>query len=198
MAEITAALVKELREKTGAGMMDCKNALKESGGDMEKAVEILRKKGIAKAEKKASREVRDGLIHAYIHPGDKLGVLVEVNCETDFVAKTDEFKDFVHNLAMHIAASNPISIDRETAPKDIVDREMRIYKEQAAESGKPENILEKIATGKMEKFYAENVLMEQAYIRDPEKSIKDYQTEVIAKIGENISIRRFVRYQIGD
>ena len=196
--EISAKTVKELREKTGAGMMDCKNALKESGGDMEKAVEILRKKGIAKAEKKASREVRDGLIHAYIHPGDKLGVLVEVNCETDFVAKTDEFKDFVHNLAMHIAASNPISIDRETAPKDIVDREMRIYKEQAAESGKPENILEKIATGKMEKFYAENVLMEQAYIRDPEKSIKDYQTEVVAKIGENISIRRFVRYQIGD
>jgi elongation factor Ts len=196
--EISAKTVKELREKTGAGMMDCKNALKESGGDMEKAVEILRKKGIAKAEKKASREVRDGLIHAYIHPGDKLGVLVEVNCETDFVAKTDEFKDFVHNLAMHIAASNPISIDRETVPKDIVDREMRIYKEQAAESGKQENILEKIATGKMEKFYAENVLMEQAYIRDPEKSIKDYQTEVVAKIGENISIRRFVRYQIGD
>ncbi|MEJ2049871.1 MAG: translation elongation factor Ts [Calditrichota bacterium] len=196
--EISAKTVKELREKTGAGMMDCKNALKESGGDMEKAVEILRKKGIAKAEKKASREVKDGLIHAYIHPGDKLGVLVEVNCETDFVAKTDEFKDFVHNLAMHIAASNPISIDRETVPKDIVDREMRIYKEQAAESGKPENILEKIATGKMEKFYAENVLMEQAYIRDPEKSIKDYQTEVVAKIGENISIRRFVRYQIGD
>jgi elongation factor Ts len=196
--EISAKTVKELREKTGAGMMDCKNALRESGGDMEKAVEILRKKGIAKAEKKASREVRDGLIHAYIHPGDKLGVLVEVNCETDFVAKTDEFKDFVHNLAMHIAASNPISIDRETVPKDIVVREMRIYKEQAVESGKPENILEKIATGKMEKFYAENVLMEQAYIRDPEKSIKDYQTEVIAKIGENISIRRFVRYQIGD
>jgi elongation factor Ts len=196
--EISAKTVKELREKTGAGMMDCKNALKESGGDMEKAVEILRKKGMAKAEKKASREVKDGLIHAYIHPGDKLGVLVEVNCETDFVAKTDEFKDFVHNLAMHIAASNPISIDRETMPQDVVDREMRIYKEQAAESGKPENILEKIATGKMEKFYAENVLLEQAYIRDPEKSIKDYLTEVIAKIGENISVRRFVRYQIGD
>jgi elongation factor Ts len=196
--EISAKTVKELREKTGAGMMDCKNALKESDGDMEKAVEILRKKGIAKAEKKASREVKDGLIHSYIHPGDKLGVLVEVNCETDFVAKTDEFKDFVHNLAMHIAASNPISIDRETVPQEIVDREMRIYKEQAAESGKPENILEKIATGKMEKFYAENVLLEQAYIRDPEKSIKDYLTEIIAKIGENISVRRFVRYQIGD
>jgi elongation factor Ts len=196
--EISAKTVKELREKTGAGMMDCKNALKESDGDMEKAVEILRKKGIAKAEKKASREVKDGLIHSYIHPGDKLGVLVEVNCETDFVAKTDEFKDFVHNLAMHIAASNPISIDRETVPQEIVDREMRIYKEQAAESGKPENILEKIATGKMEQFYAENVLLEQAYIRDPEKSIKDYLTEIIAKIGENISVRRFVRYQIGD
>lgn len=196
--EISAKTVKELREKTGAGMMDCKNALKESGGDIDKAVEILRKKGIAKAEKKASREVKDGLIHAYIHPGDKLGVLVEVNCETDFVAKTDEFKDFVHNLAMHIAASNPISIDRENVPQEVVDREMRIYKEQAAESGKPENILEKIATGKMEKFYAESVLLEQAYIRDPEKSIKDYLTEVIAKIGENISVRRFVRYQIGD
>jgi len=196
--EISAKTVKELREKTGAGMMDCKNALKESGGDIEKAVEILRKKGIAKAEKKASREVKDGLIHSYIHPGDKLGVLVEVNCETDFVAKTDEFKDFVHNLAMHIAASNPISIDRESMPQEVVEREMRIYKEQAAESGKPENILEKIATGKMEKFYAENALLEQAYIRDPEKSIKDYLTEVVAKMGENITVRRFVRYQIGD
>ncbi|OGB66037.1 MAG: translation elongation factor Ts, partial [Caldithrix sp. RBG_13_44_9] len=135
--EITAIMVKELRERTGAGMMDCKSALTESKGDMDKAVEILRKKGIAKAEKKASREVKDGLIHSYIHPGDKLGVLVEVNCETDFVAKTDIFKEFVHNLSMHIAASNPISIDRENIPKEVLEREMRIYKEQAAESGKP-------------------------------------------------------------
>ncbi len=195
--EITAKLVKELRDKTGAGMMDCKNALKEAGGDMEKAVEILRKKGIAKAEKKASREAKDGLIEAYIHPGGKLGVLVEVNCETDFVANTDDFKEFVHNLAMHIAATNPIAIDRENVPQEIVEREMRIYKEQAQESGKPEHIVEKIATGKMEKFYSENVLLEQAYIRDPEKTIKDYLTEVVAKLGENVTIRRFVRFQIG-
>ncbi|UCF63632.1 MAG: translation elongation factor Ts [bacterium] len=196
--EITAKMVKELRDKTGAGMMDCKSALSDAKGDMEKAVEILRKKGIAKAEKKASREVKDGLIHAYIHPGGKLGVLVEVNCETDFVAKNEDFQEFVHNLSMHIAASNPLGIDRESLPGDIVEKELRIYKEQAAESGKPEHIAEKIATGKMEKFYAESVLLEQPYIRDPEKNVKEYLTEVIARIGENISIRRFVRYQIGD
>jgi len=196
--EITAIMVKELRERTGAGMMDCKSALTESKGDMDKAVEILRKKGIAKAEKKASREVKDGLIHSYIHPGDKLGVLVEVNCETDFVAKTDIFKEFVHNLSMHIAASNPISIDRENIPKEVLEREMRIYKEQAAESGKPAHITEKIAAGKMEKFYTDAVLLEQPYIRDPEKTVKDYLTEVIAKIGENISIRRYSRFQIGE
>lgn len=196
--EITAIMVKELRERTGAGMMECKSALTESKGDMDKAIEILRKKGIAKAEKKASREVKDGLIHSYIHPGDKLGVLVEVNCETDFVAKTDIFKEFVHNLSMHIAASNPISIDRENIPKEVLEREMRIYKEQAAESGKPAHIAEKIAAGKMEKFYADAVLLEQPYIRDPEKTVKDYLTEVIAKIGENISIRRYSRFQIGE
>lgn len=196
--EISAKTVKELREKTGAGMMDCKNALKEANGDMDKAVEILRKKGIAKAEKRSTREVKDGLIHAYIHPGGKLGVLVEVNCETDFVAKNQEFQNFVHNLSMHIAASNPLAITRETMPQDVVEREYRIYQEQAKESGKPDHIIEKIAAGKMEKFYAENVLLEQAYIRDPEKSVKDYLTEVIAKIGENISIRRYVRFQIGE
>ncbi len=196
--DISAKLVKELREKTGAGMMDCKNALTEASGDMEKAVEILRKKGVAKAEKKSSRVVKDGLVHAYIHPGGKIGVLVEVNCETDFVAKTNDFNEFVHNLSMHIAASSPLSIDRENLPAEVVEREMRIFKEQAAESGKPANIAEKIATGKMEKFYAEAVLLEQAYIRDPEKTVKDYMTEAIAKLGENISIRRFARYQIGD
>jgi elongation factor Ts len=196
--EITAKLVKELRDKTGAGMMDCKNALVEAKGNVDEAVDVLRKKGVAKAEKKAAREVKDGLIHSYIHPGGKLGVLVEVNCETDFVAKTQDFEDFVHNLAMHIAASNPIAIDREGVSENVREHEMQIYKEQAQESGKPENILEKIATGKMEKFYSENVLMEQAYIRDPEKSIKDFLTEIIAKLGENVSIRRFVRYQIGE
>jgi elongation factor Ts len=196
--EISAKMVKELRERTGAGMMECKGALAEAKGDMDKAIEILRKKGIAKAEKKASREVKDGLIHAYIHPGGKLGVLVEVNCETDFVAKNDTFKEFVHNLSMHIAASNPISIDRENVPKDVLEREMRIYSEQAAESGKPAHIAEKMASGKMEKFYSEAVLLEQPYIRDPEKSVKDYLVEVIAKIGENISIRRYSRFQIGD
>jgi elongation factor Ts len=196
--EISAVMVKELRERTGAGMMECKSALTEANGDMDKAVEILRKKGIAKAEKKASREVKDGLIHAYIHPGGKLGVLVEVNCETDFVARNDVFKEFVHNLSMHIAASNPISIARENIPKEVLEREMRIYTEQAAESGKPAHIAEKIAAGKMEKFYTESVLLEQPYIRDPEKSVKDYLTEVIARIGENISIRRYSRFQIGD
>lgn len=196
--EITAQMVKELRERTGAGMMECKGALSEAKGDMEKAIEILRKKGIAKAEKKASREVKDGLIHSYIHPGGKLGVLVEVNCETDFVAKNEMFREFVHNLAMHIAASNPIAIERAGVPSDVLEREMRIYKEQAAESGKPAHIAEKIATGKLEKFYNENVLLEQPYIRDPEKTVKDYLTEVIAKIGENIIIRRYTRYQIGD
>ncbi len=196
--EINAKIVKELRDKTGAGMMDCKNALKEADGDMEKAVEILRKKGVAKAEKKSTREVKDGLVHSYIHPGGKLGVLVEVNCETDFVAKTDDFKEFVHNLAMHIAASNPIAIQREDVPQEIIDRELRIYREQAIESGKPEHIVDKIATGKLEKFYSENVLLEQAYIREPDKTIKDYLTEVIAKLGENINIRRFARFQIGE
>jgi len=196
--EISAVMVKELRERTGAGMMECKSALSEAQGDMDKAVEILRKKGVAKAEKKASREVKDGLIHAYIHPGGKLGVLLEVNCETDFVAKNDVFKEFVHNLSMHIAASNPISIARENIPKEVLEREMRIYTEQAAESGKPAHIAEKIAAGKMEKFYTESVLLEQPYIRDPEKSVKDYLTEVIARIGENISIRRYSRFQIGD
>ncbi len=196
--EITAKAVKELRDKTGAGMMDCKNALKEADGDVDKAVDLLRKKGIAKAEKKAGREANDGLVHSYIHPGGKLGVLVEVNCETDFVAKTDDFKNFVHNIAMQIAASNPIAVNREDVPEELKEREMKIYKDQAMESGKPEHILEKIATGKMEKFYSENVLLEQAYIRDPEKTVKDYLTEVIAKIGENVNINRFTRFQIGE
>lgn len=198
MANITAAMVKELREKTGAGMMDCKKALQESGGDLEKAIDFLRKKGIAKAEKKSAREVKDGLVEAYIHAGGKLGVLVELNCETDFVAKTDEFKELARNLAMQIAATNPIAIRREDIPREVIDRELEIYKASAKEQGKPEHILEKIATGRLEKFYAEQVLEEQAFIRDPDKTIKDVITEVIAKLGENITVHRFARFRIGD
>lgn len=198
MANITAAMVKELREKTGVGMMDCKKALVESDGDMDKAVAFLRKKGIAKAEKKASREVKDGLVEAYIHAGGKLGVIVELNCETDFVAKTEDFKSLARNLAMQVAATNPIGVKREDVPEDLIKREMEIYNASAKESGKPEHIIEKIATGRMEKFYAENVLEEQAFIKNPDVTIKDYLTEVIAKLGENISIRRFARFRIGD
>lgn len=198
MTNISAKVVKELREKTGAGMMDCKRALEDAGGNLDKAVEVLRKKGIAKAEKKASREVKDGLIDAYIHAGGKLGTLIEVNCETDFVAKTDDFSELVRNLAMQIAATDPIAVTRESVSESIVEKEMEIYRAQAKDSGKPDNIIYKIATGKLEKFYAENVLMEQAYVRNPEITIKDYMNEVIAKLGENISIRRFARFRIGD
>lgn len=198
MAKITAEMVKELREKTGAGMMDCKRALAETDGDTEKAVDYLRKKGIARAEKKSDRAAHDGLIEAYIHAGGKLGVLVEVNCETDFVAKTQEFSDFVKNIAMQIAATNPISVSREEVDSKLIERELAIYKEQAADSGKPANIVEKIADGKLNKFFAENVLLEQAYIRDPGITVKDYLTQMIAKIGENITIKRFSRFRIGD
>lgn len=198
MANISAQMVKALREKTGAGMMDCKRALEEAEGDLEKAVEVLRKRGIAKAEKKAGREAKDGLVEAYIHAGGKLGVLVEVNCETDFVAKTDDFKTFVRNIAMQIAATNPLAIKREDIPEDVIEKEKEIYKEQARSSGKPEHIVDKIAEGKLEKFYAEQVLMEQPYIREPEITIKDYVTEMIARLGENITIRRFARFRIGE
>ncbi len=195
---ITADDVKKLRETTGAGIMDCKNALKETDGDLDKAVEYLRKKGIAKAEKKAGRETKDGLIDSYIHPGSKLGVLVEVNCETDFVAKTDDFKKFVRDIAMQIAAASPMVVSREDLPQDVIDKEMKIYKTQAQESKKPENIAEKIAMGKMEKFYKEVCLMEQGFVKDPEKSVEQYLKETIGKIGENISVRRFVRFQLGE
>ena len=198
MANITAAMVKELREKTGAGMMDCKAALQETGGDMDKAVDYLRKKGVAKAEKKSSRETKDGLVEAYIHPGGKLGVLVEVSCETDFVAKTDDFQELVRNIAMQIAATNPLAVSRDQIDPAVVEKEMEIYKAQAKESGKPDNIVEKIAQGRLEKFYAERVLEEQPFIKDDKKTVKEYVTEVIAKLGENISIRRFARFRIGD
>ncbi len=198
MAEITAAVVKELREKTGAGMMDCKKALVEAGGDMEKANEFLRKKGIASASEKASRAVNEGRIESYIHPGSKLGVLLEINCETDFVAKTDDFKEFSRNVAMQIAASSPLFVRREDVDRETVDREMDVYREQAKSQGKPENIIEKIATGKLDKFYSEICLIEQPFVKDPDKNVMDLVTETIAKLGENISIRRFSRFKIGE
>jgi elongation factor Ts len=198
MAEITAAVVKELREKTGAGMMDCKNALVEAQGDMDKASDLLRKKGIARASKKASRVANEGIIESYIHPGSKLGVLLEINCETDFVAKTDEFKIFARDIAMQVAASSPAYVGRENVDQEATDREMEIYREQAQSQGKPENIVEKIATGKLEKYYSEICLLEQPFVKDPDKTVQSLLTELIAKLGENISIRRFSRFKVGD
>ena len=198
MAEITAAMVKDLREKTGAGMMDCKNALVEANGNLEKASEILRKKGIASASKKASRAVNEGRVEAYIHPGNKIGVLVEINCETDFVAKTDDFSAFSRDVATQIAASSPMFIKREDVDQETIDRELDIYRDQAKSQGKPDNIIEKIASGKLDKFYSEICLMEQPFVKDPDKTIENLVTETIAKLGENISIRRFSRFKIGE
>ena len=198
MAEITAALVKELREKTGVGMMDCKNALKESNGDMEKAADILRKKGIAKAAKRADREANEGVVESYIHPGSKLGVLIEINCETDFVANTDDFKSFARNVAMHVAATNPLAVSREGVDQELINKEIEIYKEQAKAEGKPDNIVEKIAQGRLEKYYTENVLLDQAYVKEPEKSIQDLLSETTAKVGEKVTIKNFSRFKIGE
>jgi elongation factor Ts len=198
MAEITAALVKELREKTGVGMMDCKNALKESNGDMEKAADILRKKGIAKAAKRADRQANEGVVEAYIHPGSKLGVLIEINCETDFVANTDDFKSFARNVAMHVAASNPVAVSREGVDQNLIEKEIEIYKDQAKAEGKPDNIVEKIAQGRLEKYYTENVLLDQAYVKEPEKSIQDLLNETTAKVGEKVTIKNFSRFKIGE
>ena len=198
MAEISAAMVKQLREKTGAGMMDCKSALTEVGGDMEKAIEFLRKKGLATAQKRAGRAMTEGTIQSYIHMNAKLGVLVEVNCETDFVAKNDDFLGFAKNIAMHIAASNPLGIAPEDIAQEVIEKEKEIYRAQALEMGKPENVLDKIVEGKLKKFYQDNCLMNQPYVRDPDITIADLLNELIAKIGENISIKRFVRYQIGE
>ncbi len=198
MTEIKAAMVKELREKSGAGMMDCKNALTESNGDFEKAMDILRKKGITKAAKRADREAKEGTIYAYIHPGSKLGVLVEVNCETDFVANTDDFKDFAKNVAMHIAAANPLAIRREELDQAVVDKEREIFKDQAKASGKPDTIVEKIAQGRLEKYYSEVCLLEQAYVKDMDITIQQLLTDTVAKVGENIGIKRFARFRIGE
>ncbi len=197
MANITAAMVKELRDKTGVGMMDCKKALNETDGDFDKALDVLRKKGIAKAAKRADRQANEGVVASYIHPGSNLGVMVEVNCETDFVANTDGFKEFAKNVAMHIAASNPTAVDREQVDKKEVDKELEILKAQALDSGKPEHIVDKIVQGRLEKFYSEVVLLEQPYVKDPDKSIKDLLTETISKVGENVTIKRFARFQIG-
>ena len=195
---IEAKVVKELRDKTGAGMMDCKNALKESNGDIEKAIDFLRKAGVAKAEKKGSRDTKEGIVYSYIHAGGRLGVLIEVNCETDFVAKTDGFIELTHNLAMQIAATNPIALDRELISESVISREKAIYVDQAKESGKPENIIEKMVDGRMNKFFQENCLMEQAYIKDSEKKVSELLTESIATLGENITISRYIRFAVGE
>ena len=195
---ISAKSVKELRDATGAGMMDCKKALSETNGDVNKALEHLRKAGIAKAEKKSGRSTKEGLIDFYIHQGGKLGVLVEVNCETDFVARTEQFQNFTKDIAMHIAASNPISVKREDIPSDIIDKEKEIFAELTRKEGKPENIIDKIVKGRLDKFFSENSLLEQTYVKDPDKTVQDILTDIIAKLGENISIQRFKRFQLGE
>ena len=195
---IDAKLVKSLRDKTGAGMMDCKKALVESSGDIEKAVDHLRKSGVAKAEKKGSRDTKEGLVYSYIHAGGRLGVLIELNCETDFVAKTDGFTELAHNIAMQVAATNPISMDKNSIDEEIISREKDIFKEQAKSEGKPDNIIGKIVEGRLVKFYQESCLIEQTYIKDPDKKIKDLLNETIATLGENISINRYIRFAIGE
>jgi elongation factor Ts len=197
MAEISAAMVKELREKSGAGIMDCKEALSECDADMEKAIDFLRKKGLATAAKRAGRATSEGTVQSYIHLGGKIGVMVEVDCETDFVAKTDDFIEFARNLAMHIAATSPVGITAEDVPEAIISREREIYKDQALEMGKPEQMIDKIVNGKLNKFFKESCLMDQQYVKDPDKTISDYLNEVIAKTGEKITIKRFARFQVG-
>ena len=198
MTTISATLVKQLREKTGAGMMDCKQALVECDADIDNAVDFLRKKGLATAQKRAGRVMTEGTVQSYIHMGGKLGVMVEVNCETDFVAKNEDFLSFAKNIAMHIAATNPLGIRAEDVSEEIVNREKEIYQAQALEMGKPENVVPKIVEGKMNKYFKDNCLLNQPYVRDPELTVQDLLNELIAKIGENISIRRFVRFQTGE
>jgi elongation factor Ts len=198
MTTISATMVKELREKTGVGMMDCKEALTHSDGDMQKAVEYLRKKGLATAAKRAGRTLSEGIIQTYVHTGAKLGVMLEINCETDFVAKSDDFSQFSKNIAMQIAASSPVSIHEDGVPKELIEKEMEIYREQVRAMGKPEKMIDKIAEGKLSKFYKENCLMNQVYVKDPNITIQDLLNELIARIGENITIKRFVRFQVGE
>ncbi len=196
--EISIELVKDLRQRTGAGVIDCKAALQEAQGNMEAAIDYLRRKGLATAAKKAGRIATDGLVSSYIHAGGKMGVLVEINCETDFVAKTEDFQTFVKNIAMHIAAANPQYIRREEIPEEALERERAIYRTQAQDSGKPQKVIDKIVEGKMERFYSEVCLLEQTYVRDSDLTIKELLDAMIAKIGENITIRRFARFQLGE
>jgi len=198
MAEIKAQAVKELRQKTGLGMMDCKQALQESDGDIEKAVEFLRKKGLSAVEKRAGRDASEGLIETYIHHGSRLGVMVEVNCETDFVARTEDFQEFAKDVAMHIAAAQPLAVDRQSISTELVEKEKAIYLEQSKNEGKPEHIAEKIVEGRLDKFYQENCLMEQAFVKNPDQTIDELLIELTAKIGEKISVRRFTRFVLGE
>ena len=197
MTTVSAQMVKELRERSGAGIMDCKEALKECAGDMDKAADFLRKKGLATAKKRAGREASEGVVQSYIHMGGKIGVLVEVNCETDFVAKTDDFQEFAKNIAMHIAAASPLGVVPEDIPAEVVEKEREIYRAQALEMGKPEKMLDKIIEGKMTKFYKDSCLMNQMYVRDTSLTISDVLNDMIAKTGEKITINQFARYQIG-
>lgn len=196
--EISAELVKKLREKTGVGLMDCKEALKHANGDMEKAIEFLREKGLAKLQKRTGRIAQEGVITSYIHTGGKIGVLVEINCETDFAANSKDFQNFAKDIAMQIAAANPLYVQREDVPEETKEKEKNIYRRQALDAGKPEKIVDKIAEGKMEKFFQEVCLMEQSFIKNPDITIKQLLEELAAKIGENIVIRRFVRFQLGE
>ncbi len=198
MSTISAKLVKELRDKTGAGMMDCKKALKETDGNVENAVKYLREKGIADASKRSGRVTSEGLVYSYIHPGNKIGVLVEINCETDFVARTDKFQEFVKDIAMHIAASSPRCISREGVSSEMIEDEREVLTNQAKESGKPDNVIEKMVEGRLQKFYSQICLLEQPFIKEMNSSVEDLLKETIGAIGENIIIRRFVRYQLGE
>ena len=198
MTKITAKDVAELRARTGAGMMDCKNALEETQGDMDKAMEQLRKKGMAKADKRTGREAREGIIASYIHPPGKIGVIVEINCETDFVARTDDFKNLGREIAMHIASANPIAVDSSGVPTETVDRERRIAEEQARQSGKPDAVIKKMVEGKVESFYKEVALLSQPWVREPKKTIADLVKEISGKVGENVVVRRFARFQLGE
>jgi len=196
--EISIELVKDLRQRTGAGVIDCKAALHETKGNVEAAIDYLRRKGLASAAKKAGRIATDGLVSSYIHAGGKMGVLVEINCETDFVAKTEEFQTFVKNIAMHIAAANPQYIRREEIPAEVIEKEKEIYRTQALESGKPQKVIDKIVDGKLERFYSEVCLLEQTYVRDTDLTVKEVIDAMIAKVGENVTIRRFARFQLGE
>jgi elongation factor Ts len=196
VADITATMVKALRDKSGAGMMDCKKALAATGGDIEKAIDELRKKGLAAAQKKSGRAAREGSIDSYVHAGGKIGVLVEVGVETDFVARSEPFREFTHDLAMQVAASNPLWVRREEVPADVIEREKAIYREQA--KGKPDNVIEKMLDGKLNKFFQETCLMEQAFVKDPDRTIEQLRTDLVGVIGENVDVRRFTRFQLGE